>query len=753
MPTVQARPYAHPACPWAGARVCAVWIILIVGIGLGACSKEQTAPRPGTTEYLVRDIRFEGNDAFDDATLAEALATVEHAFNPFQSRQYLNTYDLNSDIQRVETFYHARGYFDAEVLEQEVDYDEGRQRATIVYRVDEGFPSYVNDIRYDRQIGGDVFDAIRRQIPAREGVVFSKETMDETAALIRRRLQDMGYAYAQVEARAFVDRRRYSVALVFSAEPGVECVFGEISVEGAERVPAERVIEESEIRQGATFRPTTLNRARENLYQLDTYSTVDITPILDEERSGRRRQADDEAPDSGEESRWRAPVLDDEVARSLRNEGYELAMWSHHGHPVASPLIAQLPIDLGAVQRVNPQVPVVITVSEAPAATYRFGLGSELESGRLVAFGRANAVWRDVFAPLNRFEADIRLGYAWLPSPLLPRLADTSISNRGIVTRSSIRYFRPRLLFNNWNFTAQVRAEREVELIYNVRSFGGDLTIDRRWGQRYRQEFGYSVDFSREDSTVDARRDAYRLAWLRSRTTFDFRDDPLQPRRGFFGELQAELGDPATGEFFFLLVRPEVRGYIPVGRRLTIATRASAGWIVDLGDSAPVPQNHRFYDGGSTGFRGVPYRRLSPYQFRLRDDVAATPDRQLFDTRDACVAAELAAQTADPDADFNCRGEPVGGFFSALFSLEPRYEIGRDWLFAALFADVGTVQTELVPDFSLGGDALQIAVGGGLRIATPVGPIRLDLGYRITDARALDDPRPFVFFLAIGESF
>ncbi|MBT8492467.1 MAG: outer membrane protein assembly factor, partial [Deltaproteobacteria bacterium] len=58
------------------------------------------------------------------------------------------------------------------------------------------------------------------------------------------------------------------------------------------------------------------------------------------------------------------------------------------------------------------------------------------------------------------------------------------------------------------------------------------------------------------------------------------------------------------------------------------------------------------------------------------------------------------------------------------------------------------------------------AVGGGLRIRTPVGPVRVDLGFRLNRFRAApadepQNPRPtggdladrLVFHLSLGEAF
>jgi outer membrane translocation and assembly module TamA len=79
-------------------------------------------------------------------------------------------------------------------------------------------------------------------------------------------------------------------------------------------------------------------------------------------------------------------------------------------------------------------------------------------------------------------------------------------------------------------------------------------------------------------------------------------------------------------------------------------------------------------------------------------------------------------------------------------NLEWRFPIYR-WLGGAAFFDVGAVTPE-VKDFSF--SDFYPGVGGGLRITTPIGPIRLDVGYGLRPIR--NDDRIQVY-LTIGHAF
>jgi len=86
---------------------------------------------------------------------------------------------------------------------------------------------------------------------------------------------------------------------------------------------------------------------------------------------------------------------------------------------------------------------------------------------------------------------------------------------------------------------------------------------------------------------------------------------------------------------------------------------------------------------------------------------------------------------------------------------ELRVPLGAPWglrLGAVAFLDGGDC-TDLASQLDI--DNLNWAVGGGLRIYTPISPVRLDFGYRL-NRYGLSDPEPgqrFQWFLGAGEAF
>jgi outer membrane protein insertion porin family len=96
------------------------------------------------------------------------------------------------------------------------------------------------------------------------------------------------------------------------------------------------------------------------------------------------------------------------------------------------------------------------------------------------------------------------------------------------------------------------------------------------------------------------------------------------------------------------------------------------------------------------------------------------------------------------------QGFPIGGSALVIFNVELRAPVWRD-LGAAVFVDAGNVFRQ-ASEFDL--SRLRGASGFGLRYRSPIGPIRVDLGFKM-DRRMIGgrlEPRTAIHF-SIGQAF
>lgn len=174
----------------------------------------------------------------------------------------------------------------------------------------------------------------------------------------------------------------------------------------------------------------------------------------------------------------------------------------------------------------------------------------------------------------------------------------------------------------------------------------------------------------------------------------DTRDGPLTPRRGARAAVRVEhAGGWLPGAFDFTSVIGDIRHYVSRGP-FTIAHRAQYGSVTPGSGQPEVPLFRRFFLGGADSLRGWGRLEVSP---------------------------------------LSPAGQPVGGRAVLALTSELRVAIGGG-VGAAAFVDAGNVwRTAWTARF----DDLRANAGGGLMYASPVGPVRLDLGYQLTPIAGL----------------
>ena len=184
--------------------------------------------------------------------------------------------------------------------------------------------------------------------------------------------------------------------------------------------------------------------------------------------------------------------------------------------------------------------------------------------------------------------------------------------------------------------------------------------------------------------------------------------------------VESRIGTVSVGEpsvrVNFNRTQLEYALYRPLTRTIVGAARVSAGIIVTRRDLAAfVPPQERFYSGGQNTVRGYNQGQLGPAVYIVR---AIT---------DTVVVGGEDVGLADPAAGFD-RLAPAGGTASALLNLELRSRVGwpSDLLRWVLFLDAGRVWNAS-NNYAVTG--LRATPGIGVRLVTPLGPFRVDVGY------------------------
>jgi outer membrane protein assembly factor BamA len=271
-----------------------------------------------------------------------------------------------------------------------------------------------------------------------------------------------------------------------------------------------------------------------------------------------------------------------------------------------------------------------------------------------------------------------------------------------------------------------------------VRSdIGTTIELARETPRRqYPMSLGYTISYGSTEATpasfcaffnactpdvIDQLQQRRLLAALTGRISRPRANSPIDPTRGSNATLEVTYASKLIGSSplqQFTRVLADAAWYRSLGGDVVLTWRLRGGLIfsptVTLGsqtNTAFVPPEQRFYAGGPNDVRGFGRNQLGPVVYVVTSTAlaqAGTPDK------------------LSPDS---VQVSPTGGNTLAVGNVELRLPSpifpGRMRL--AAFVDAGMLwersQTDIAPA------RLRLTPGLGLRIATPLGPARLDVAY------------------------
>ncbi len=670
-------------------------------LALTACAKVPEG------RSAIDDVAILGASSVDASTLEEVLATTPSPklMGLFRGVAFDYTlYDravLQRDLARVERWYRARGYYAADVR-------AGRVRRTssshvsVEIVVDEGAPTNLRDVVLKGVDGLPPGLAAKVMAAARErlvvGAPFDEDRYENAAASAKRVLTDAGHAYAKVERDAFVDVVHHTADVTLLVAPDRPATFGKVAVEGLDpdadgipNLPEGPLRAAVDIDEGEAYSTEKLDRASRALLDLGVLTGVAVVPVLDDPPPESRVVPVRVKVDPGQIHQWTLGAgfeLD-----QLKTDVHALVGWQSHDF-------------LGGLR----------------------DLTTELRPGGVLYPTRINDLQApDTVLPTGRLRAQLR------QPGFLER------HTRGFL-RSELNLF-PLLVKTDPRPDDPVVGYVEVKL---------GAAVDRSlW--RFFASLGHNVQVERPFAYrggLDPALETQVISYPALVTSLDLRDDRILTHEGVFVSNEVQVaGGPFLGAARDVRVQPELRTYVPLGKRVTFATRASLGLLFasNYGDvvqqrlSDPTTPENRaarvrdiqtvyfrgFFSGGSNSNRGYPIRGVAPKG----------------------VVPFLNPQTAGQQAALNCDPSPangfspdpdlcsvsIGGFSMWELSNEIRVRIVGP-LHTAAFCDMSDVSPR-VADIRL--DRLHLSCGLGVRYDTRVGPIRFDVGYRIPGAQVL----------------
>ena len=643
------------------------------------CSRDLAAQPGQAPERTVTSVTFQGNHALDRLTLAAAIATSASTWTyrvpllkhlGLGQRRLFDELDFRRDVVRLQILYRQHGYFEARI---DTTVDRTPSSVAVVFAIEEGPPVLVDSI--DIRGVDSVLDVRRLEakLPLTEGRPFDRTAFEAAADTIALMVQNRGYPFVAVYRNYSVQRATRLASVEYEVVPGSRARVGDLVILGAKAV-SERTIQRSlAVRRGDWFSQDALYDSQRSLYQTDLFRYVSVGI----------------APDStvgGADSLVRVQVRVTEGSRAQLRTG----------------------VGYGTIDCFRTQATLT-------AANF-LGGGRRLDlAGKLSKMG--------VGSPTD-----------WgLGSSVCSALSGDQFSER-INYLASATFTQPAVIGRRTTLTLTPFAERRSEYkAFERDGIGSSLAMSLGVGRAslltlsYRLTYGrtqadtavYCIYFERcERQAIDQLSQDHRQAALSLAVVRNTANSPIEPTAGSALSLEVSHASPLVGSerlISYNKIVAEGSWYAQLARGWVVAVRVRGGVVrpglAFVADSSIrfVPPEERFYAGGPASVRGFGRNELGPVVY-VADSMVLAP-------------------TTGDRVPVGVRTSPIGSHAIALANFELRMPspVWRSRLRLAGFVDAGELWDQTAGGLLPSG--LKVTPGVGLRVGTPLGPLRLDVAY------------------------
>ena len=664
----------------------------------------------------VTDIAFDGAMSLSETRLRRLLAEVIEARtpslpsdarlldDPIPSSNKSQRTDLGTPpvITPLEVFveeayragaealqatYRDEGFLAAKVELTVLDWDVARNQAQVRFRVEEGVQTRVQSVTFEGLPPGLVAPPTA---PLTPGAPLSARVMEQLRLELLRRLGRASYLFARVDVLPdLVDGGR-NARVVVRALPGPAVRVGQVVVRGLQRTDENLVRRNLVVRPGRPLDPEEVYASQANLLALGIFRQVSVTMI--------NPDAEEPVKDVLVEARER-PLLS-----GSGGVGYSTVDGPRVVGDLVFPNIFGQAINFTARGKIN-----YVGLSLLPLRD--FAPAAELQGLNGIDFN---------------FNATLSQGR-------VPWLLPAEISAR--LTVVAERVHQPSYFFSRVAAIGGMGWQLLPWL-----SFNGQYTVEGILVRQYDTLSALLATSSVDITRLRFPTGNYILQTLSPGLTLDFRDNPINPRKGLLitavGELTNDISaestdasgnSPVPAHIFTWKISGGVTGYIPVSDRVVLALSVRGGRIYNLVAGGEIIPPQRFYLGGVNTLRGFP-----------EDGVIPQDERAAYAVQRTNCAALIWPGGCTPAGIVLNEGRQVpsqGGLLFTLIKAELRFPaaFGFD---LGVFVEAGNLWADasLYRPF-----VLRPVAGVGLRYGTPIGPLALDLGFNLAPDAAINE--------------
>lgn len=676
---------------------------------------------------------------------------------PIYSERSIDSELVREGQENLTDYLQKKGYFDAAV---KVNMTRQTDEVALIYEIDRGKKYKVDRITFHGN--SDIPSArLAAHITVRKAHFWNhgnlsqqllKESVSNLGAIYREK------GYEEAEIRSHVTKRAPKIDVEFEIEEGAQTLVGNVTVTGNEHIPHDELTAPKgfQLKAGAPYSPRLLldDRNRISANYLDRgFPNVEVKTKI-------ARHSDDT---------HKVDVTYEIAEHQMVRVGQLVYLGQQHTRlsliQKTAKLSAETPMKkvqmLGAESRlydlnifdwssVGPRRPItdqseesaLVKVHEAKRTDIIYGFGFEVShrggnvpSGTVAVPGLPTiSLGNNQIAPSEATYASPR-GSVEINRRNMRGLGETasaSIVLSRLDQRFLTTYAQPHFVGSQWSSLTSFSLERTTENPLFAASLGdATFQVERVVSRKNNTRLQLRYDFNKTilsqllvPELVLPQDRNVRLSTVSGSLIRDTRDRPLDAHRGIFATLNLGVTPTAFGSSAnFTRLFGQFATYKSF-HSVVFANSIRLGLVKEFAGSF-IPTSQLFFSGGGTSLRGFPIDEAGPQRI--------VPFCTGLQNQTGCVNVTV----------------PVGGNELFILNSELRFPLKiMKPLGGVVFYDGGNVYSAInFPNFV---NNYSNTIGVGLRYATPIGPIRIDLGRNLNPVPGIN---PTQYFITLGQAF
>lgn len=615
-------------------------------------------------------IEFTGADSLSKRDLKNIVMAY------FQDK--INEQIIKDSINSLITFYKANGFLNVKVFSL---IEESKEEYKITYIINEGKRKFIEKIDIEISF---LKEELKNILVNRENYPFNPEELDNDIKRIEEYLKEKGYYHAKILVYE-IKEKDDKIDILIKVNEGPLTKIKQIDIEVKNNLLKREAVESVKFYENSPFSEKVfieIRRKIREVYLKNGYLNVQI--------EGRYEIKDSETyiylnvnPET-KKYFGKSIILGNKKTKT----GFIYQRLAGKEEKPYDPYIIEQErqtlyrtglfsrIDVGT-QIQDDKVDLIYNFEEIPAGAIEFGFGyGEYEKAK----GFVDLSYINLFGTNKQIFSRIEL---------------SSIEKRSYITYIDPWLwkdltFKSSLLFEN----ISIKNIDTKDIIYKLRRYSTSAGLEKKFLEHFKAELLYEITFSKTwdvmPEVVISEEDVGKifLSSIKGSLIYDSRDNVFDPKKGWLIGVTSKVSSEFLGsQINFIKFSFYLNKYTELVKNLVLATSIRTGWAWLYGKTNELPISERYFLGGRDTVRGYAQNTLGPKK----------------------------------------NNQPTGGNAFLMGNIEFRTYLGKNF-FLVNFLDFGNLW-ERVEDVNPSN--LKYTTGLGLRYRTPVGPLRIDYGYKL----------------------